>query len=113
MIAANSLAVKTMALAGQDITGLLVAWGRGNRQAFDELVPVVYDELRRIARRYIDRESTDHQLQATALVHEAYLRLIDTSQISWQNRAHFFGVCANLMRRILVDYARSHNYLKR
>jgi RNA polymerase sigma factor (TIGR02999 family) len=74
---------------------------------------VVYDELRRIARRYIEHEPADHPLQATALVHEAYLRLVNASQVNWQNRAHFFGVSANLMRRILVDYARSHNYLKR
>ena len=75
--------------------------------------PLVYDELRRIARRYIEREPAGHALQATALVHEAYLRLIDASQVQWQNRAHFYAVSANLMRRILVDYARSHNYLKR
>jgi RNA polymerase sigma factor (TIGR02999 family) len=102
-----------MASAGHDITGLLLAWGGGNQDAFDQLVPVVYDELRRIARRYINREAAGHALQPTALVHEAYLRLIDASQVQWHNRAHFFGVSANLMRRILVDYARSHNYLKR
>jgi RNA polymerase sigma-70 factor (ECF subfamily) len=102
-----------MSSGAHDITGLLLAWGKGNQQAFDQLVPVVYDELRRIARRYIDRESGGHPLQATALVHEAYIRLIDARQVHWQSRAHFFGVSANLMRRILVDYARSHNYLKR
>jgi RNA polymerase sigma-70 factor, ECF subfamily len=102
-----------MSSGAHDITGLLLAWGKGNQQAFDQLVPFVYDELRRIARRYIDRESGGHAFQATALVHEAYIRLIDASQVHWQNRAHFFGVSANLMRRILVDYARSHNYLKR
>jgi RNA polymerase sigma-70 factor (ECF subfamily) len=102
-----------MASAEHDITGLLLAWSRGNQQAFEQLVPVVYDELRRIARRYIEHEPAGHPLQATALVHEAYLRLTDASQVSWQNRAHFFGVSANLMRRILVDYARSRNYLKR
>jgi RNA polymerase sigma-70 factor, ECF subfamily len=102
-----------MASAGHEITGLLLAWRNGDQRAFDELVPVVYAELRRIARIYIDRESPGHPLQATALVHEAYLRLIDASQVEWQNRAHFFGVSANLMRRILVDYARAHNYLKR
>jgi RNA polymerase sigma-70 factor (ECF subfamily) len=102
-----------MSSAGQEITGLLLAWGKGDQQAFNQLVPVVYDELRRIARRYIERESAGHPLQATALVHEAYIRLIDASKVQWQNRAHFFGVSANLMRRILVDYARSHNVLKR
>ncbi|HXA49628.1 MAG TPA: sigma-70 family RNA polymerase sigma factor [Candidatus Acidoferrum sp.] len=102
-----------MSSAGQEITGLLLAWGKGDQQAFDQLVPVVYDELRRIARRYIERESAGHPLQATALVHEAYIRLIDASKVQWQNRAHFFGVSANMMRRILVDYARSHNILKR
>jgi len=96
-----------------DITGLLLAWSRGEQQAFEQLVPLVYDELRRIARRYIEQEPAGHALQATALVHEAYLRLIDASRVQWQNRAHFYAVCANLMRRILVDYARSHNYLKR
>lgn len=101
-----------MASARHDITGLLLAWRGGDQQAFDQLVPIVYEELRRIARRYIDRESTGHPLQATALVHEAYLRLIDASHVHWQSRAHFFGVSANLMRRILVDHARSHNYLK-
>jgi RNA polymerase sigma-70 factor, ECF subfamily len=106
-------AARIMSSGAQDITGLLLAWGKGNQQAFDQLVPVVYDELRRIARRYIDRESAGHPLQATALVHEAYIRLIDARQLHWQSRAHFFGVSANLMRRILVDYARSHNYLKR
>jgi len=97
----------------QDITGLLLAWGNGDRQAFEQLVPIVYDELRRIAHNYIEREPSGHLLQGTALVHEAYIRLIDASRIQWENRAHFFGVTANLMRRILVDYARSSNYLKR
>jgi len=114
MIAANEWRAATiMASAGQDITRLLLAWRGGDQQAFEKLVPVVYDELRRIARCYIDRESSGHPLQATALVHEAYLRLIDASQVHWQNRAHFFGVSANLMRRILVDFARAGNFQKR
>src|SRR5215467_10083378 len=102
-----------MTPAGHDITGLLAAWSGGDQQAFDRLVPVVYDELRRIARHYMERESAGHPLQATALVHEAYIRLIDASRVQWQNRAHFYAVSANLMRRILVDYARSHKYAKR
>ena len=102
-----------MAFAGHDITGLLSAWSAGDQQAFEKLVPVVYGELRRIAARYMQRESAGHALQATALVHEAYIRLIGASCAQWQNRAHFFAVSANLMRRILVDYARSQNYAKR
>ena len=114
IITANAtLAAPTMAAPGLEITGLLVAWSRGNQQAFEQLVPIVYDELRRIARRYIERESSGHPLQATALVHEAYIRLVGASQVQWQNRVHFFAVSANLMRRILVDYARSQNYQKR
>ena len=103
--------IATTAMA--DITGLLVAWGRGDEQAFEQLVPIIYDELRRIARHYIEREPAGHQLQATALVHETYIRLIDASQVQWQNRAHFYAICANLMRRILVDYARSQDSWKR
>ena len=98
---------------GEDITGLLVAWSAGDQHAFDKLVPVVYDELRRMARRYMESESAGHPLQATALVHEAYIRLIDASRVQWQNRAHFLAVSAKLMRQILVDYARSQNFLKR
>jgi len=99
--------------AAHDITGLLTAWSAGDQQAFDRLVPIVYDELRRIARSYMERESGGHPLQATALVHEAYIRLIDANRVQWRNRAHFYAVSANLMRRILVDYARSHKYAKR
>jgi len=102
-----------MTPAGHNITGLLTAWSAGDQEAFDKLVPIVYDELRRIARHYMERESAGHPLQATALVHETYIRLIDASRVHWQNRAHFFAVSANLMRRILVDYARSHKYAKR
>jgi RNA polymerase sigma factor (TIGR02999 family) len=96
-----------------DVTALLVAWSIGDEQARDQLLPLVYDELREIAHRYLSRERRDHTLQTTALVHEAYLRLIDQRAVQWQNRAHFFGVAAQLMRRILIDYARSHQTAKR
>lgn len=96
-----------------DVTALLIAWSNGDEQARDQLLPLVYDELREIAHRYLSRERRDHTLQTTALVHEAYLRLIDRRAVQWQNRAHFFGVAAQLMRRILIDYARSHQTAKR
>lgn len=88
-------------------TDLLLAWGRGDAGAFDRLVPLVHDELRRLARRYMRRERPDHTLQATALVNEAYLRLIAASRVRFQNRAHFFAIAARVMRQILVDFARS------
>ena len=94
-------------------TALLLAWGRGEPGAFDELVPLVHDELHRIARGYMARERPEHTLQATALVNEAYLRLIDLKRIRWQDRAHFFAMSARLMRRILVDHARSRDAKKR
>jgi len=97
----------------QGITELLLAWSRGERAALEKLVPRVHAELRRVAHRYMARERTGHTLQTTALVNEAYLRLINVEQVRWQNRAHFFAVSAQLMRRILVDFARSRNYLKR
>jgi RNA polymerase sigma factor (TIGR02999 family) len=100
-------------LSSNEITDLLVAWGNGDRQALERLAPLVHAELYRLARRYMSKESRGHTLQATALVNEAYLRLIDWQNVRWQNRAHFFGVSAQLMRRILVDYARSRNYQKR
>jgi RNA polymerase sigma factor (TIGR02999 family) len=96
-----------------EVTRLLLAWGKGDEVALEQLVPVVYRELRRMARRYMAAERPDHTLQASALVNEAYLRLVDVRQIEWQNRAQFFGVCAQLMRRILVDFARRQRYLKR
>jgi RNA polymerase sigma-70 factor, ECF subfamily len=99
--------------ASHGVTGLLLAWSEGEQAALDKLVPLVYAELRRIARRYMHRERPGHTLQTTALVNEAYLRLIDASQVRWQDRAHFFAVSAQLMRRILVDFARSRRYLKR
>jgi RNA polymerase sigma factor (TIGR02999 family) len=94
-------------------TELLQAWGRGDAVAFEQLVPLVHDELRRMARRYMGRERPDHTLQATALVHELYLRLIDVNQVPWQNRAQFFGVAARIMRRVLVDFARARDSVKR
>ena len=97
----------------QQVTRLLIDWSNGNRHAASDLMPLVYDELRQIARGYLQNERRDHILQATALVHEAYLRLVDETAASWQNRAHFFGVAARVMRRILVDHARKLRTEKR
>ena len=97
----------------EEITQLLLAWGKGDEGAFDRLMPLVYDEMRKIARRYMSRQRPDHTLQATALVNEAYLRLIDSSKVQWQNRAHFYAISAQLMRRILVDFARARTNQKR
>ena len=94
----------------QGITKLLLAWSQGEQAALDKLVPRVHAELRRVAHRYMARERPGQTLQTTALVNEAYLRLINARQVGWQNRAHFFAVSAQLMRRILVDFARSQNY---
>ena len=96
-----------------EVTRLLKDWSAGDSAALDQLIPIVYDELRAIAARYLRRERQDHTLQPTALVNEAYLRLIDQKQVQWQNRAHFVGVAAQMMRRILVDHAKSHNRAKR
>lgn len=95
------------------ITQLLVAWGDGDKAALDDLMPLVYEELRRLARRYMRHEREGHTLQTTALVNEAYLRLVDQKRANWQNRAQFFGVAAQLMRRILVDHARTKQRAKR
>jgi RNA polymerase sigma factor (TIGR02999 family) len=95
-----------------EITQLLNAWSDGNREALDKLTPLVHQELHRLAHRYMLRERRGHTLQTTALIHEVYIRLVDARNVSWQNRAHFFGVCAGLMRRILTDYARSRRSLK-
>jgi RNA polymerase sigma-70 factor (ECF subfamily) len=92
-----------------EVSGLLRAWGDGDRSALDRLTPIVYDELRRLARIYMRGERPGNSLQATALVNEAYMRLVDYKGMKWQNRAHFFAVSAQLMRRILVDHARRHN----
>jgi RNA polymerase sigma factor (TIGR02999 family) len=96
-----------------DISGLLKAWGNGDLAARDRLIPLVYEELRRRARAYLRREAAGHALQPTALVHEAYLRLIDQDRVAWQNRAHFYGVAAQMMRRVLVDHARARKMQKR
>lgn len=96
-----------------EVSGLLRAWGRGDTDARDKLMPLVYLELRRRAAAYLNRERTDHTLQPTALVHEAYLRLMGQERVLWQNRAHFYGVAAQTMRRILVDYARGRGRTKR
>jgi RNA polymerase sigma-70 factor (ECF subfamily) len=96
-----------------EVTQLLLAWSQGEQAALQKLIPVVHAELSRLAHHYMSGERSDHTLQTTALVNEAYLRLVDSSQVRWQNRAHFFAVSAQLMRRILVDFARSRNYLKR
>ena len=92
-----------------NVTKLLIELSNGDRAAVDLLLPVIYDELRKLAANYLRRERVDHTLQPTALVHEAYLRLIDQTRVNWQNRAHFFGVAAQIMRRLLVDHARKHN----
>jgi len=96
-----------------EVTQLLLAWNQGDATALEQLIPLVYEELRRLAHRYMDGERPGHTLQTTALVNEAYLRLVDSSRVRWQNRAHFFAVAAQLMRRVLVDFARSRHYLKR
>lgn len=96
-----------------EITRLLKAWGTGDQSALDQLTPLVYGELHRAARRYMGGERPQHTLQTTALINEVYLRLVDFQQVSWQNRSQFFGVCAQLMRHILVDFARSYRNQKR
>ena len=96
-----------------NVTALLGEWSRGNQTALDRLLPLVYAELRRVAARQLRNERANHTLQPTALVHEVYLRIVDQRQVDWQNRAHFFGVAARVMRRILVDHARRHGASKR
>ena len=95
------------------VTELLRAWSSGDEAALDRLVPLIYEELHRIARRYLDRERPGHSLQTTALINEAYLRLVDARKHPWQDRTHFFAIAAQMMRRILVDHARSRQNLKR
>ena len=101
------------ALSSSSVTGLLLAWGAGDRDPFDALVPVVYDELRQRARRALRRESAGQTLQATALIHEAYPKLVDQRHARWQNRAQFFGVAAELTRRVFIDHARAKQAAKR
>jgi RNA polymerase sigma factor (TIGR02999 family) len=95
------------------ITQLLAEWRDGNQSALDELYPLVYDELHRLARRYMSRERKGHTLQTTALINEAYVRLVDQKNVHWANRSHFFAISARIMRRILIDHARRHGYAKR
>ena len=97
----------------QNVTQLLIGWSKGDKEALDALLPLVYEELRQQASRYLRRERVGHTLQTTALIHEAYLKLVDQKNVHWQNRAHFFGIAAQLMRRILVDHARSKKRAKR
>ncbi|HJX93061.1 MAG TPA: sigma-70 family RNA polymerase sigma factor [Pyrinomonadaceae bacterium] len=102
-----------MAALPNEVTQLLINWSKGDKAAFDELVSLVHGELHRIARRYMAKENPDHTLQTSALINEAYLRLINQQDIPWQNRAHFFAVAAQVMRHILVDHARKYSYAKR
>jgi RNA polymerase sigma factor (TIGR02999 family) len=102
-----------MEARAKPVTHLLIDWGQGRAEALDELMPIVYQELRRVARRYLRRERVGHTLQTTALVHEAYLRLVDQQAIPWQSRAHLFALAAQMMRRILVDHARDRKRFKR
>ena len=101
-----------MTVNADDLTGLLIEWGQGDKAALDRLTPLVYDEIRRIAHRYVQREREGQTLQTTALVNEAYLRLAGSANIDWQNRAHFYAVTAQVMRRILIDHARRRQYVK-
>jgi RNA polymerase sigma factor (TIGR02999 family) len=102
-----------MESAANEVTQLLLDWSNGNKTAMEKLLPLIYGELRRIARNYLNREREGHTLQTTALVHEAYLKLIDQRSVHWQNRAHFFAIAAQAMRRILLDHARRHVTEKR
>jgi RNA polymerase sigma factor (TIGR02999 family) len=99
-------------LSTDDVTGLLIEWRQGDKAALDRLTPLVYDGIRRIAHRYVQRERDGHTLQTTALVNEAYVRLAGSQQVDWQNRAHFFAVTAQVMRRVLIDHARRRHYAK-
>jgi len=102
-----------MTAPSEEVTQLLIAWSNGSQDALDKLMPLVYAELRQMAKRYMSRQAPGHTLQTTALIHEAFLKLVDQSEKHFQNRAHFFGVAAQAMRHILVDYARSRRYAKR
>src|SRR5690242_9412115 len=100
-------------MESQDVTALLVKWGQGDKDVLNQLLPAVYDELHHMAARYMRRERPDHTLQPTALINEAYFRLVDVNNVTWENRAHFFGIAANVMRRILVEHARRQHADKR
>ena len=113
MLAVNGRAERPCMLAPAEITRLLSDWSNGNQAALQQLLPLVYDELHRLASSYMRRERPDHTLQTTALVHEAYLRLVDQDNARWQTRAHFFAAAAQVMRHILVDHARGHRRAKR
>jgi RNA polymerase sigma factor (TIGR02999 family) len=102
-----------MTASPHQVTQLLAAWSDGDQAARDQLMPLVYDELHRLAHQYMNRERPGHTLQTSGLVNEAFLRLVDQRDVKWQNRAHFFGIAAQMMRRILVDYARNRRYAKR
>ena len=102
-----------MPQTSQNVTQLLIGWSNGDKEALDALLPLVYEELRKQATRYLRHERPGHTLQTTALIHEAYLKLVDQKNVHWQNRAHFFGIAAQLMRRILVDHARTKKRAKR
>jgi RNA polymerase sigma-70 factor (ECF subfamily) len=105
--------MKDPAPSPHEITQLLAEWSNGNQTALDKLYPLVYDELHRMASRYMNRERKGHTLQTTALINEAYVRLVDQKHVHWENRAHFFAISAKIMRRILIDHARRHVYAKR
>ena len=102
-----------MAALPDEVTQLLINWSKGDKTALEQLVPLVHSELRRLARRYLGKESPGHTLQTSALINEAYIRLIGHEPVQWQNRSHFFAVAAQVMRHILVDHARAHLYAKR
>jgi RNA polymerase sigma factor (TIGR02999 family) len=102
-----------MTASPKEVTELLASWSNGDKAALDQLIPLVYSELRSLARRYMGRENPGHTLQSSALINEAYLKLVDQPNVQWQNRAHFFAVAAQIMRHILIDHARRHRYLKR
>ena len=99
--------------SSQEVTGLLLAWGRGDEEALQKLIPLVYEQLQAAASRYMANERPGHTLQTTALIHETYLRLVNVRKVKWQNRTQFHALCARLMRRILIDFARSRRYQKR
>src|SRR5262245_8732037 len=104
---------RSMEATRSAVTALLRRWSEGEQEALDRLLPEIHAELRKLAASYLRRERPDHTLQATALVNEAFLKLVDQRSVAWQNRAHFFGIAAQLMRRILVDHARAHHAAKR